>query len=645
MSPVNILVVDDKEENIIALEALIKRDDIRIFSTTSPNEALKIAWDNSISIALIDVQMPEMDGFELASMLKSNPRTKDILIIFVTAISKETKYAVKGFDAGAVDYLYKPLDPYITSAKVDAFIRLSRSQIEIREKNQELENYALIVKNAADIICTLDAKTLRILSINQAVEKILHYNHDDLHRKSIINLAVAEDQLAFKAKLEELIADNLSFIVFEFRLEAFDKQQIWVECRASSRNGVVFLNIRDISANKSYLAELIKSKELAEYGKRVKETFLANMSHELRTPINGIIGLTGLLKDTELDNQQQYMINLLNTSSQSLLGVVNDILDISKIEAGKFSILRTNINLYDVVNAVHGLLKFKADEKNLELILKIGDNVPKGILADSLRINQILMNLLTNAIKFTERGYVKLSVTVEKELEDKVMLKFSVEDTGIGIPAHRLNKIFDSFEQAEADTTSKYGGTGLGLTIVKNLIELKGGKLTVSSQIGTGSIFSFTNWFTLTDVPQKNINKTQVKFLPHFNNVKVLVAEDNIVNQFLIAKVLKEWNVATVVVDSGKKVIEMLKLHDFDLILMDTHMPEMDGYHATKIIRLEFDEPKRSIPIISLSASSTAYEQQQAIAIGMNDVLSKPFQPQVLHQKIEALLKTEVLKN
>ncbi len=188
MAPVNILVVDDKEENIIALEAIIKQKDIHIFSTTSPNDALKIAWENEICIALVDVQMPEIDGFEFAAMLKSNPRTKDILIIFVTAISTESKYAVKGFDAGGIDYLYKPLDPYITSAKVDSFIRMSRGQMEIKKKNEELENYALVVKNSADIICSVDAKTLRIKTINPAVEKILEYKPDELKGKSIVDL-------------------------------------------------------------------------------------------------------------------------------------------------------------------------------------------------------------------------------------------------------------------------------------------------------------------------------------------------------------------------------------------------------------------------------------------------------------------------
>lgn len=645
MSPINILIVDDREENIIALEALLDRQDIRIFSTTSPNDALRIAWENPIAIALVDVQMPEMDGFELVQMLKANHKTKDILVIFVTAISKETKYAVKGFGTGAIDYLYKPLDPYITSAKVDAFIQLARNQAEIREKNVVLQNYAVVVKNSADIICSVDAQTLRIQSINPAIEKIMAYKDEEVVGTSIIGLAMDEDQQAFGNKLGEIIKDNLQFVVAEYRFETFDKRIIWVECRMSFRNKTIFINISDISPQKSFQEQLIKSKDAAEHAKKVKETFLANMSHELRTPVNGIIGLTSMIKKTPLDDQQMNMLNLLETSSQSLLGVINDVLDISKIEAGKFSIVRSANNLMQIVKAVHDLLKFKADEKNIDFLLDIPADLPKYILVDSLRLNQVLMNLLSNAIKFTERGYVKLKINVQEIEKDRVKLKFSVEDSGIGIPTDRLSTIFDSFEQAEDDTSAKYGGTGLGLTIVKKLIELKGGELTVSSQLGKGSIFSFINWYNLAKRPQQvEAESKNNKVLTPFTNLSILVAEDNMVNQFMLSKILKDWNVKVAIVDNGRKALDKLHENDYDLILMDTHMPEMSGYETAKTIRVDFDEPKRSIPIISLSAASYDHEQQQAIASGMNDVLAKPFMPHELYEKIKKLIEKSGLK-
>ena len=256
-TPINILIVDDREENIIALEALLARDDIKIFSTTSPNEGLKMAWENQIAIGLIDVQMPEMDGFEFVEMLKSNPRTKDILILFVTAISKDTKYAVKGLGVGAVDYLYKPLDPYITSAKVDSFIQLARYQTDIIQKNEELQNFSLMVRNSADIICVVNAENFAIISINPAAEKILGFKPDNLVGTSVIDRAIETDRTAFRAALGGLIKDNITSSVFEFQFTTFTKAAIWVECRIAYRSRTLFLNISDICAQKSYQEQLI----------------------------------------------------------------------------------------------------------------------------------------------------------------------------------------------------------------------------------------------------------------------------------------------------------------------------------------------------------------------------------------------------
>lgn len=637
-APVNILIVDDREENIIALTALLERDDICLFSTTSTNEGLKLAWENEISIAMIDVQMPEMDGFEFVKVLKSNPRTEDILVIFVTAISKESKYAVMGFDAGAIDYLYKPLDPFITKAKVDSFIQLANHRAAMRQKNEELENMAVVVKNSADIICTVNARTLLIQNINQAVEKTLDFQPVQLIGKSIIDFAVDEAKDALRSKLNEIINNKLSYSVFEFQFYKSNKTVIWAECRATYQNKTLFLNISDITAQKSYENELIRSKEYAENERKIKETFVAHISHELRTPLNGILGIINLLRTTTISEQQRSLINLLDVSSQSLIGVINDVLDISKIDAGKFKIVRAPVNLTNLIKAVYGLLKFKADENNIAFNLEIDEELPAHLMIDALRLNQVLMNLLSNAIKFTRSGSVTLRVSVLQRHGDNVNLQFAVEDTGIGIAESRLGTIFESFEQAEDDITAKFGGTGLGLAIVKKLVALKGGELTVKSEVGTGSTFTFTNWYSAADAPDdKQVIKDGVVLEP-FSNVNILVAEDNLINQFMLAKMLRDWKIKFVMVDNGRKVLEKVKAENYDLILMDTHMPELNGYETTRVIRNDFDEPKRSVPIISLSAAVLDYEQQEAILAGMNDVLSKPFQPYQLHSKIKNLL-------
>ncbi len=646
MPAVNILIVDDRIENIIALEALLQGNDIKIFSTTSPNEGLKLAWANDMAIALVDVQMPEMDGFEFVETLKLNPRTKDIMVIFVTAISKETKYALRGLGTGAVDYLYKPLDPAVTVAKVDSFIQLARFQAEIKQKNAELENFAVVVKNSADIICVVEPQSLTLKSVNPAIEKIMGFKPDDVKGKSIINFAVEDYKHAFALKLNDIINNNIVSSVFDYQFAANNNKIIWAECRVAFQNNELFINISNISTQKHFELQLIKAKEKAEYSKKVKETFLANMSHELRTPVNGIVGLTTLLRYTELSEQQSSMINLLEISSQSLLGVINDVLDISKMEAGKFSIIRSANNLHDIIRSVYGLLKFKADKQNTEFILQIDSNVPVSIMVDSLRLNQILMNLLSNAIKFTRSGYVKLKVAVIEQTADQAHLKFSVEDSGIGIPESKLAIIFDSFEQAEDDTSNKYGGTGLGLAIVKRLIELKGGELNVSSQAGKGSIFTFTNWYTLAPEPKKAEIPKISKSLEPFENISILVAEDNLVNQFMLSKMLKDWGVAFDMVDNGRKLIDKLQKENYDLILMDTYMPEMNGIEAAKVIRAHPDYRIKNTPIISLSSASFDYEQEEALAAGMNEVVTKPYKPAELYTKIQRLLQiTELIKD
>ncbi len=524
----NILIVDDRLENIIALEALLQRDDINLITTTSPNDALRLCWQHDIAVALVDVQMPEMDGFELVEILKSNPRTQEIVVVFVTAISKETKYAVKGLSTGAVDYLYKPLDPLITVAKVDSFITLVRNQREIKKKNIQLENYQ---------------------------------------------------------------------------------------------------------------KELIIAKDMAERAKLFKQNFLANMSHEIRTPINGIMGLSQLLQQTELNKEQSGMVDLLNMSAQSLLGIVNDILDISKIEAGKFKIVRTETNIHKLIRSVIDLTKFKANEKNIEIKAVIDPDVPQVILADSLRLNQILMNLVSNAVKFTNKGSVIVQLKELQRKDTKTQLEIAVIDTGIGIASDSLHKVFDSFEQAEDNTAQKFGGTGLGLSIVKKLVELKGGTISLMSEINKGSTFTFTNWYEIIEIPSNTTEKkVAISDLTKFENVSILVAEDNTINQFVIARILKNWDIAVEIVGDGIAVLEKLKERHFDLILMDTHMPSMNGWEATRRIRAEFNGPKKSIPIISLSAAVMEEEQQTARDAGANDILSKPFDPVILHGMITKLL-------
>ncbi len=636
MDKTKILLLDDREENLIALKAVLNRDDIEIYDTTSPNEALRIVWENEIAVALVDVQMPGMDGFEFAETLASNPKTREILIVFVTAISKETTYAVRGLKSGAIDYLYKPLDPYITNAKVDALVRLARSQREIREKNKLLENYATIITNSPDIIATVDPETARILSINPSVETILGVSPNVLINNSMLDLLVEPVTSKLKEVLIERSYIHGETIVIEDQFFGRLRQPLWLELRIMFKNKLLFINLHDIEVRKAHEQELVEAQAFAERARKVKESFLANMSHEIRTPLNGILGLANLLEATELNSAQSELLNMLTQSSGSLLNILNDILDISKMDEGKFSILPKPSNLRQLGKEVVDLMKFKADEKQIALEISVDANVPECVIVDGLRLNQILMNLIGNALKFTPTGSVKLKIEHQGTVNELHRIRFSVTDTGIGISKENIANIFAEYGQASEDTFYQYGGTGLGLTISKKLVHLMKGELKVQSELQKGSEFYFV--IHLEAEKEKVVEKpVNISFnsLSAFTGKKILVAEDNHINSLLINKYLTTWAVETRMVENGQEAIDALHQDKFDLIILDTRMPVMDGFETARYIR---ETLNLQTPILSLSATVMVEEVEKAIQAGMNDSLSKPFQPVKLHEKIDALM-------
>ena len=392
----------------------------------------------------------------------------------------------------------------------------------------------------------------------------------------------------------------------------------------------------DYTIKKQVELELINARNLAEQAVYVKDSFLANMSHEIRTPLNAIIGFTELIAQSNLNSTQINFVNNIQIAGDNLLLIINDILDLSKIESGQLLVEYYPFNLKSILKHVHDLLKVKASEHNLEFNLFLDEEIPEFVMGDKGRINQIIMNLAGNAIKFTEEGEVNISVKKIAETDDNYTIKFSVKDTGIGIPEDKLISIFDRFTQAEASTTRKFGGTGLGLNIVKQLVELQNGKIQVKSKLGRGSEFYFTLEFKKVDtsvvetIVQNNSNKKLI------GKLTILLCEDNILNQRLAENVIQKFGFQLDIANNGQEGIELLTKNKYDLILMDLQMPIKDGYQTTIYIRKEM---KLDIPIIAMTAHSLVGEQQKCFDIGMNAYVAKPFKQQDLLNEIHTVIE------
>jgi signal transduction histidine kinase/CheY-like chemotaxis protein len=387
------------------------------------------------------------------------------------------------------------------------------------------------------------------------------------------------------------------------------------------------------SRQQKMIAELNESERKIKEASSLKEQFLANMSHEIRTPMNAIIGFTNVLKRTNLEPDQRRYVQNIHSAGENLLALINDILDLSKIEAGMIQIEDTNFSLRSLVGSIAAMFDEKIKEKNLYLTTEIKEQVPDILTGDAVRLTQILVNLLSNAIKFTEKGGVKLIVDVRKLEKEKVKLRICIIDSGIGIAQDKQAAIFERFQQAEAETTRRFGGTGLGLSIVKQLVELQGGNLTMKSEPGKGSEFIIDIEYKLPDeekmlsdaLAAAEINTTSL------NDIKVLIAEDNPMNQQLIKHLMKNWAINHTVVNNGVEAIEALKNENFTIVLMDIQMPEMDGYTATGVIR---NELKLQIPIIAMTAHAMTGEKEKCIQLGMNDYVSKPLKETILYNII-----------
>ena len=562
----------------------------------------------------------------------------------------------KGFDPAPVIYVPKTLEdnrPLIITALVSVtiiiflawlvltFSRLNRKlkeQIEEREQAEaELRKLSRAVEQSPVTIVITDVHGT-IEFVNPMFTKLTGYTAEEaIGQNPRILKSVNTSTDTYEELWSTITAGNTW--EGEFYNKSKDGSLFWERAAISplrDANGTIthYLAVKEnVTENKSIMEQLVAAKEQAEAGTRAKSDFLATMSHEIRTPMNGVIGMTGLLLDTELDKEQREYAEIVHRSGDNLLGLINDILDFSKIESGKLDLEILDFDLRRILDDTTLMFAHRATEAGLDLTCHIEPSVPLCLKGDPGRVRQIIINLVGNALKFSHQGGVALTVSLVREQDGIATVKFEVHDTGIGMPASRLAAVFEPFTQASGSTARKYGGTGLGLAICKQLAELMGGEIGVTSEEGKGSTFWFTSRFEkqteqTSDVlttAQKSTLSPRVALTINNRNARILLAEDNIINQKVAQNILKKLGYTADVVADGGEAVQALEMIDYDLVLMDCMMPEMNGFEATAMIRNTASKVlNHNIPIIAMTANAMKGDHEKCIEAGMDDYMSKP---------------------
>ena len=521
---------------------------------------------------------------------------------------------------------------------------LLRKQAERRLKENQAWLQS-ILDNSTSLMYIKDPEG-RYVMVNRRFREMLHLMDTDIIGKTDHQLGDTDAADHYKLLDEEVMRTGRSLEIEEVvehdgkkvHLLSIKFPLLDINGRQIGIGGIA----TDITERVNYQQQLIGATREAHKAKEMQELFLANMSHEIRTPMNGIQGMTDLLLDTSLSDQQKEFARIIKRSVNNLLVIINDILDFSKIKAGKLSIEKIDFRLKDVLDNVNGIFDHRVKKKGLALEVTTDPGVPDMLSGDPYRLNQVMINLIGNAVKFTEKGSVVVKVCLLEKKEDRVYLRFSVTDTGIGIPESSLPYIFEHFSQGGKDISRRYGGTGLGLAISHRLVQLQGGSIGVESSEGVGSVFYFELGYdydpALNDgVPAAGVTAVLADYSQCLAGKRFLVAEDNEVNQQLVEHVLRRGGGDVVLAGNGELAIRYLQQNNhYDLIIMDLQMPVLDGYAATQFIR---NELQSSIPIIAMTATALIGEQLRCFEVGMNDYMTKPFEFTELYKRIVNLLE------
>lgn len=641
MIPLNLLLVEDDLIDAMEFKRAIGKCNVAIQEIRIcryAEEAIRMLETWIPNCIFIDYQLPKTNGLELLKRIKKI--APKLPVIILTSHGDE-RIAVEMMKAGAMEYFPKAeinaekltKTFHTMSQMFDVEKERKNAQQELAEKEEFIQKVAQLSPN---IIYVIDIEKWTNIFHNHQISEMLGYSGDEKLQSNtfdFLKLIDRQDILSFRKHYSHIrhnVKDG-EVTEKEFRLKHKNGSDIWIITRevpfkrhVDGKVLEVLGTAIDITSRKLAEKELIQAKKDAEEAARIKADFLSTMSHEIRTPMNAIIGFTDLLLASNFSAQDLQYLNTIKYSADNLMVILNDILDFSKIEAGKFSLEEFEFDLREKLGYLYRTFEFKAQEKGIKLTFDIENKIPVILVGDAYRLNQILVNLLGNALKFTSEGYVSLTLEAENDYPDKVDLKICVKDTGIGISNDKLNVIFDSFSQAHNNDATKYfGGTGLGLSITRKITELMHGSINAESEPGIGSTFCIR--LTLKKgmrTPAKNSIAANAPF--SLKGYSVIVAEDILANQLLLKHLLNKWEADFVICDNGAKVLEILKERNFDLILMDLQMPVMDGITTMKTIRSSFRHLDH-VPVIAFTADTFAQTTQEIIECNFQDFITKPF--------------------
>lgn len=604
----------------------------------------KVTWVNKALEDMLGYDFNELKGRRLGEIVVGEMTDPLTLEIAEKSIKNKKPYNIDLLvykKDGSQIWLNASTTPVLNNdGEIEKQVEIINNITERKYAEEQLTLLSLVASNTINGVA-ISSSDGKIKWVNKSLEELTGFTLEDFKNSRPGDLLAGEgtDIEVLKIAREQAsacIPSNIELLSYKK-----DGTPIWLSISNTptfNKDGSLDQQveiINDISERKLAEQELIKTREEALQLSKAKETFLSVMSHEIRTPLNAVIGMSHILMDDNPSESQIENLKILSFSAQNLLTLINDILDYTKIETGNMVLERVNVNLKELVSQTLNSLQFKTAEKAVVLKSEIDHRIPTYVIGDITRLYQILINLLNNSVKFTERGEVKLKLDLLDANSKNVSVRFEISDTGIGIPADRIEYIFKSYTQASSSTARKYGGTGLGLAITKSLLELYNSEIFVESEPNKGSVFSFTIEFQRSKEPTMQMeNKTKTLQL----SASILVVDDNEINLLLASKVLAKWGIQVDFAANGQIALDKVKQVSYDVILMDLHMPVMDGMEATKAIRSLGGHYKK-LPIIALTASLFSQELEIITESGMDGYVMKPFVPNDLYNKIIPFLK------